>query len=217
MQFDIITIFPLMFDSFLESSLIKKAIQKKLIKVKVHDLRKFANGNFKQVDDKPFGGGRGMVMRADVLLRAVNKIKKKNGKVVLFSPRGKQLNQKKITKFSKIDQIIMIAGRYEGIDERVQKYIADEVISIGNFVLMGGEIPCFVMMESVARLIPRVIGKPEEVKKRIEKGGFIEYPQYTRPDVLEIKDKKRRVPKVLLSGHHQEIEKWREKNSVIIE
>jgi len=215
MQIDIITIFPELFTSFLKESLLYKAQEKGLLKIKIHNLRDFVSD--RKVDDKPFGGGRGMVMKADVIQKAVKKIKKKNGKVILFSPRGKKFNQKKATSFSKVKQLVLISGRYEGIDERVAKHIADEVISIGDYVLMGGDLPCLVVIESVARLIPNVIGKPELVKRRIKKAGFVEYPQYTRPEIVEIKGKKIKAPKVLLSGNHKDIEEWREKNSVVIE
>ena len=222
MQFDIITIFPEIIDSFFESSLIAKAQKKGVIKLKAHNLRDFTKDKHKTVDDKPFGGGRGMVMRDDVISKAVTKLKKgsKKGrtKVILFSPRGKKFNQKMATEFSKLDQIIMICGRYEGIDERVAKYVVDQDISIGDYVLMGGELPALVVVEATARLIDGVIGKTEEVKNRITKSkGFVEYPQYTRPEEVEIAGKKRKAPKVLLSGNHKNINEWREKHSKIIE
>ncbi len=214
-QFDIVTIFPSIFDSYLKESLINKAQERKLIKVRVHDLRKWAKGKHRNVDDKPFGGGLGMVMKIEPIYRALKSLEKKGKKsrVIFFSPRGKAFSQKKAFGYSKYGQIIMVCGRYEGIDERAEKRLADEVISIGEYDLMGGEIPAMAVLEAVSRLIPGVIGKKELLKERITKGkGFIEYPQYTRPEFFEPeKGKKWKVPKVLVSGNHKEIKKWREK------
>lgn len=221
MKFDIITIFPEISESFLQNSLLAKAQKKRLVKIKAYDLRQFSIDKRNTVDDKPFGGGRGMVMKPEPIIKAVNKIKQKGKgatKVILFSPRGKKFTQKMATQFSKLDQLIMICGRYEGIDERISKYIADETISIGDYVLMGGDLPALVVVEAVSRLIPNVIGKPKEVKQRITKQkGFIEYPQYTRPETIKIADKQRKVPKVLLSGNHKKIDAWRAKNTKVIE
>ena len=220
MRFDIITIFPEIFDFYFGWSLLKKAQNKGRIKIKVHNLRDFAGNKHKTVDDKPFGGGRGMVLKVEPVFRAVSSLKKsKKSKVVLFTPRGKKFNQKTAVKFSKLDQLILICGRYEGVDERVAKHIADEKISIGDYVLMGGELPALIVVEAVARLIPGVVGKSSLLKERITRDkGFLEYPQYTRPEIFEPRKGTRwRVPKVLLSGNHKEIEKWREKHSKIIE
>jgi len=225
MKFDVITIFPEIFDSYFSESLIKRALDKGLIKVKIHNLRKWAKDKHKTVDDRPFGGGLGMVMKVEPIYRAVEEIKRtkrlsiKNSKVILFSPRGKKFTQKMAYQFSKLDNVIMISGRYEGVDERVAKYVADEVVSIGDYVLMGGELPAMIVVETVARLIPGVLGKPQLLKERITRGkGFIEYPQYTRPEVfLAGKEKKWSVPKVLMSGHHKKIEEWHKKYGKIIE
>ncbi len=219
MRFDIITIFPEIFDCYFQQSLLAKAQKKGLLKIEARDLRQFAKDKHKTVDDKPFGGGRGMVMKVEPIAKAVAKLQKgKKTKVILFSPRGKKFNQKMASQWSKLDQLIMISGRYEGIDERVAKYIADEQVSVGDYVLMGGEAPALIVVEAVARLIPGVIGKPELVKQRITKQkGFIEYPQYTRPEIVEIDGKKRRAPKVLVSGNHKDIDQWRAKQSKTIE
>lgn len=228
MKFDIITIFPEIFEFYFEYSILKKAQEKKVIKIRVHDLRGFTTDKHKTVDDKPFGGGRGMVMKVPPIYKAVQKCvnlgwlaqidAKKRSKVILFSPRGKKFNQKMATQFAKLNQLIMIAGRYEGVDERVAKYIADEQVSIGDYVTMSGDLPALIVVETVARLIPGVVGKSELLKERItKKKGFIEYPQYTRPEVFEIAGKKRKAPKILLSGNHKEIDKWRVKHSKIIE
>lgn len=217
-KFDIITIFPKIFDSYFRESLIKRAQNNKLIKVETHDLRKYASDKHKTVDDKPFGGGSGMVMKVEPIFKAVKKIKGKSAsrrtKVVLFTPRGKKFNQKMAHQLSKQDQIIFICGRYEGVDERVAKKIADIELSIGDYVLMGGEIPAMAVIETVTRLIPGAIGKKDLLKDRITKTkGFIEYEQYTRPEIFN----KWKVPKVLLSGDHKKIEQWKKKHSKIIE
>ncbi len=213
MQFDIITIFPHIFDSYLKESLIKKALDKKLLKIRIHNLRNYSSDKRKKVDDRPYGGGLGMVMMVEPVARALKKIKKKNSRIILFTPRGKIFNQKRANQLKKYDQIILICGRYEGIDERVKK-LADEEISIGEYDLMGGELPALVVIETIARLIPGVIGKKELLEERVTKGGgFIEYPQYTRPEVFN----NWKVPKVLLSGDHKKIQEWRDKRKKIIE
>jgi len=251
MRFDIITIFPEFFDFYLSQSLLKKAINKGVIKVKAHNLRGFTSDKHKVVDDKPFGGGRGMVLKVGPLYRAVSTLKARKPKsearskskssksqrpgqktkIILLTPRGKSFNQKMATKWSKLDQLILISGRYEGVDERVAKYIVDEKISLGSFVSMSGDLPALIVVETVARLIPGVVGKSDQLigERTTRQGGFIEYPQYTRPEEFAVpaeareakagkpKAKVWRVPKVLLSGHHREIEKWREKHSKVIE
>lgn len=221
MKFDIITIFPDIFEGFLSESLIKKAREKDLIEINVHDLRDFTEDKHKTVDDKPFGGGRGMVLKVGPVYKAVSSVKKKDSKVLLLSPRGKKFDQKKAHQFSKTPHLILICGRYEGIDERIVDYVADESISIGDYVLMGGELPAMVMMEAISRLIPGVLGNSEMLKERIPDvpggKGFQEFPQYTRPEVFgPQKGLEWKVPGVLLSGDHKKIKKWREENSEII-
>ena len=213
LKYDIITIFPKMFDSYLKETFIKKAQDKKLIKINIHNLRDYTKDKNKKVDDKPFGGGLGMVLKVEPIFKAISKIKKgKKSKVILFTPRGKELNQKIAYELSKYNQLIMICGRYEGVDERVAKNISDIQLSIGKYDLMGGELPNMVTMETITRLIPGAIGKDKFLKERITKDkGFMEYPQYTRPEVFEPKKgTKWKVPKELVSGNHKEIEKWRE-------
>ena len=234
LTFDIVTIFPGIFNGFLKESLIARAQKKGLIKIRIHNLRKWAKDRHKTVDDRPFGGGLGMVMKVEPIYKAVqflkSKVKSQKSKVILFTPRGKKFTQKMAYKFSKLDNLIMICGRYEGVDERVAKYIVDETISIGDYDLMGGELPAMVVIETVARLIPGVLGKPQLLKERITKGkGFIEYPQYTRPPQFfpekfgrarpkkNSKSKAWGVPKVLLSGHHKKIQEWHGKYGKIIE
>ncbi|MBZ9578594.1 tRNA (guanosine(37)-N1)-methyltransferase TrmD [Patescibacteria group bacterium] len=231
MQFDIITIFPEIFDSYLKTSIISRAIKAGLIKIKIHNLRDWTKDLHKTVDDRPYGGGPGMVMKVEPIYKAIEAIKRtkrlssKKRKIILFTPRGKKFNQKLAFSLSKLNQLILICGRYEGIDERVAKYIADETISTGDYVLMGGELPAMITIETVARLIPGVLGKPQLLKERITKErGFIEYPQYTRPEVFsprlrrgQVKKRKKwKVPKVLLSGDHKKIAQWRKKHSKII-
>ncbi|MBZ9572190.1 tRNA (guanosine(37)-N1)-methyltransferase TrmD [Patescibacteria group bacterium] len=231
MTFDIITIFPEIFDSYLKGSIISRALKAGLIKIRLHNLRDWAQGRHKTVDDRPYGGGRGMVMKVEPIFKAVaalKKGKKRRTKVILFTPRGKKINQKMAYQFSKLGHLILICGRYEGVDERVAKYVASDKISIGDYVLMGGELPAMVLIETVARLIPGVLGKSQLLKERITADrGFIEYPQYTRPEVFlprlrrgygrqAKKGKKWRTPKVLLSGNHKKIEEWRKKHSKII-
>ncbi|MDO8524318.1 MAG: tRNA (guanosine(37)-N1)-methyltransferase TrmD [bacterium] len=231
MNIDIITIFPEIFDFYLGQSLISKAQKKGVLKIKTHQLRDFTNDKHNTVDDKPFGGGRGMVLKAEPIIGALkvlgyfggrsNRVTstKSKVKVILFSPRGKKFTQKMATNWAKQSQLIFICGRYEAIDERVAKNLATDVVSIGDYVLMGGELPALVAIEAVARLLPGAVGNSEAlIGERITKtGGFIEYPQYTRPDVVEIKGKKARVPKVLLSGNHKKIDEWRAKHSKVIE
>ena len=220
--FDIITIFPEIFNSFLKESLIARAQKKKLIEINIRNLRKWTTDRHKTVDDRPYGGGLGMVLKVEPIYKAVTEIKRKakneKRKVILFTPRGKKFNQRLAYKFSKLNQIIMICGRYEGVDERVAKHIADMELSIGDYDLMGGELPAMVVIETVARLIPGVLGKPELLKERITKEeGFIEYPQYTRPEVFSPKKGvKWQVPKVLISGHHKKIAEWRKKRRKVV-
>ena len=223
LRVDIITIFPEMFDSYLSESLIARALKKKLIKINVHNLRKWAKDRHKTVDDRPFGGGLGMVMKIEPIFKAVqslkSKIKNQKSKIILFTPRGKKFNQKIAYNLSKLAQIILICGRYEGVDERVAKNIADIELSIGDYDLMGGELPAMIVVETVARLVPGVLGKPQLLKERITKEkGFIEYAQYTRPPKFfpkkfwRAKPKVWNVPEVLLSGNHKKINEWRKKH-----
>lgn len=219
--FDIITIFPKIFDSFLKESFIKKAQEKGLIKINIHNLRDWAGDRRKTVDDRPFGGGLGMVLKIEPIFKAVQSLKLKGKKqsaswrtkIILFTPRGKKFNQQLAYKLSKLDRVIMICGRYEGVDERVAKHIADIELSIGDYDLMGGELPAMVVAETITRLVPGALGKPAFLKERVTKEkGFIEYPQYTRPETFKPrKGVKWKAPTALLSGHHKKIEDWREK------
>lgn len=222
MRFDIITIFPDIFTSYFSESLIQKAREKELIEINVHDLREYSQDKWGNVDDKPYGGGRGMVMKLEPIYKAVREVKEEdlNSKVIFFTPRGKEYTQKKATEYSDLDQIIMICGRYEGVDERVRTELADESISIGDYVLIGGEIPAMAVVESMARLVPGVVGIDNEgfLEERMVGNGMIEYPQYTRPENFKTDNGDRwSVPEVLLSGHHKKIKEWRKKHGEVIE
>ena len=205
MRFDIITIFPNFFDSFLNEAIFSRALKRKLFQVKIHNLRKWTNDRHQTVDDKPFGGGVGMVLKFEPIYKAIKSIRLKS-KVILFSPRGKKFDQEAAKKWTKANQLIFICGRYEGVDERVATHLADEVVSVGDFVLSGGEIPAMIVMEAVSRLIPGVVGKKESAEK-------FDHAQYTRPEMFKLGKKKLVVPKVLLSGNHKKIEEWRQKHS----
>lgn len=217
MKFDLITIFPHIFDSYFNESIIKRAQSRKLVKIKIHNLRDYTSDLHQTVDDSPYGGGPGMVLMAEPIAKAVKDIKRrtrtKKRKVILVSAKGQEFNQKMAADFSKLDQLIVISGRYEGVDERVAKYIADKEVSIGQYVLTGGELPAMVIVDAVTRLFPGVI-KPDSLKDESFTGNKMncEYPHYTRPEVLVIDNKARKVPKVLLSGNHQAVEKWRQEH-----
>ncbi len=214
-NFYILSLFPEAF-SYFDTSILKRAQKNNLINIQIINPRDFSPDKHKKVDNKPYGGGVGMVMQVEPIFKAVNFVKSKikkvspktKTKVILFSPRGKKFNQKIAKNFSKIDNLILICGHYEGVDERVKKYIADEEISIGDYILSGGEIPAMVIVDAVSRLIPGVLGKYESLEEI--KGS---YPVYTRPEKFypDKKNKKIvwRVPKVLISGDHKKIEQWR--------
>lgn len=215
MKFNILTIFPGIIEAYINESILKRAQKKKLVTIDVHDLRDWAIDKHRSVDDSPYGGGPGMVMRADVITSAVNQLigksaNRKNTRVVLFSPAGKKFTQKDAERYAKkYNRLILICGRYEGVDERVAEYLADELVSIGDYVLSGGEIPAMIVIDAVSRLIPGVLGKEEsDESKRFGVG----VPVYTRPEIVEINGKKHRVPKVLLSGDHKKIAVWRKEH-----
>lgn len=221
---DIITIFPQLFENFLNEALIARAQKKGLVAIKAHNLRKWTTDNHKTVDGRPYGGGAGMVLMVEPILKAVNALKKKTkAHVVVFSAKGKKFDQATARKWAKRKRIIFICGRYEGIDERVNKYIADEEVSIGDYVLFGGEIPAMVVTEAVVRLLPGAVGKQKSIEDESFKEisgieskmmkEFIEYPHFTRPEKIKIAGKIRTVPEVLLSGNHKNIETWREEES----
>ena len=208
MKFDVLTLFPEMFE-ILKSSVIGKAIEKDLIDINLINIRDFSNDKHKKVDDTPYGGGAGMVMKPDVVYSAYDSVKDKNAKVIYMSPQGKKLNQKKVEELSKENHLIILCGHYEGIAQRVLDKIVDEEISIGDYVLTGGEIPAMVLIDSVSRYIDGVISN-ESVSEESFSNGLLEYPQYTRPEVFMGE----KVPDVLISGHHENINKWRRQESL---
>ncbi len=225
LRFDIITIFPEIFGSYFQESIIKRAQEKKKIRIYIHDLRDFTQDKHRTVDDKPYGGGPGMILKADVIHRAIRHVLLKSKhidnrkrKIILFSAKGKKFDQKMAEKWKSYRQIILICGRYEGVDERVARHIADEEISIGDYVLTGGELPAMVALDAVSRLVPGVI-KEESLKEETFSGTAGEYPQYTRPEKIKPskKAKEWKVPQVLLSGNHKKIEEWKQKHSKKIE
>lgn len=214
-RFDILSIFPNLFDSYLSESLVEKALARKLFEVQVHDLRNWAHNKHKAVDDLPYGGGPGMVYKPEPLSDAIEEIKKdyKKGRVIYLSCQGSVFNQKKAKSLlNECEEILLVCGRYEGIDQRVIESQVDEEISVGDFVLAGGEVPALVLMDALIRLIPGVIGKAESLDEESIEWGLLEYPHYTRPENF----KGMEVPKVLLSGNHAEIKRWRLQKAIKI-
>ena len=208
MQFDVLTLFPEMF-KILDESIIGKAKEKGLIDVNLINIRDFSKDKHKKVDDTPYGGGAGMVLMPDIVYDAYKSIKNDDAKVIYMSPQGKKLDQRKVEELSKQKHLILLCGHYEGIDQRVIDEIVDEEISIGDYVLTGGEIPAMVLIDSVSRYINGVL-KEDSTKEESFSNGLLEYPQYTRPEIFEGKQ----VPEILLSGHHQNIDKWRKEQSL---
>ena len=211
MKFDVLTLFPEMFET-LTKSITGKAIEKELININLINIRDFSKDKHKKVDDTPYGGGAGMVMMPDVVYNAYSSIQnKENAKVIYLSPKGNVLNQEKVLELSKQKHLILLCGHYEGIDQRVLDEIVDEEISIGDYVLTGGEIPAMVLVDSVSRYIQGVL-KQESTQEESFANNLLEYPQYTRPEEFH----GQKVPEVLLSGHHENIKKWREQQSLKI-
>lgn len=205
MQIDILTLFPGMFKGVFEESIIKRALCAKKIKIKIHNLRDWSLDKHRKVDDKPYGGGCGMVMNCQPVFDAVGDLKKKNTRVILLSPQGERFSQKLAQKLSKNKHIILICGHYEGIDDRVSCALVDQEISIGDYILTGGEIPAMVIVDAVVRLLPGVLGHKDSNKDESFSKGILEYSQYTRPAVY----KGLEVPQVLLTGNHDKIRQWR--------
>lgn len=209
MKIDILTLFPKMFAGPFDESMLLAAKKKGLVDIQIHDLRTWAIDKRGSVDDRTYGGGIGMIIRVDVIDNALKEIKKKNSKVILLDAGGEEFTQQKAIELSKVEHLILIAGHYEGVDHRVHEHLVDEVLSIGDYVLTGGEIPAMVLTDSIVRLIPGVLEEEATQKESHTQEGVLEYPQYTRPEVY----KGWEVPKILLSGNHKEIEKWRKENS----
>jgi tRNA (guanine37-N1)-methyltransferase len=205
MTIDVITLFPAMFDGPLTESMIKRARAKKIVTINIHNLRDYAEGKHRVTDDRPFGGGPGMLMKPEPVFGAVEALAKKNSHVILLSPKGEKLTQKKLAQLSKKKHLVFITGHYEGVDARVEDHLIDEEISIGDYVLTNGALPAMVVIDGVVRLLAGALGHEESASRESFSENALEYPQYTRP--AEFRGMK--VPEILLSGHHAEIEKWR--------
>lgn len=218
MRIDVLTIFPLMINFVLEYGVIGRAIKNKLLDINVHDLRDYASGNHRQVDDEPFGGGAGMVMKPEPFFKAVERISKsiskdyRQSRRIMLSPAGKLLDQKYAKDLSEAKWVFLLCGRYEGIDNRVEENLCTDVISIGDYVLSGGEIPSIVLIETMVRNIPGVLGCGKSADEDSFTEGLLDYPHYTRPKSYRGMD----VPEVLLSGNHKDIDKWRKEQSIKI-
>src|SRR3989344_3784054 len=204
MKIDIVTIFPKMLAGPFEESIVKRAQEKDLVEIKIHGLRQWTNDVRRTVDDKPYGGGPGMVLMVEPIAEALKALKSHNSKVILLTPQGELFKQAKARELAKLDHLILISGHYEGFDERIGSLV-DEEISIGDYVLTGGELPAMVVVDTVVRLIPGVLGKEESLEEESFSQNSLEYPQYTRPEEFE----GMKVPEILLSGNHAEIAKWR--------
>jgi tRNA (guanine37-N1)-methyltransferase len=208
MRIDVVTIFPELFAPFLSTSLVGRALAGGLLEIHVHNLRSYTDDRHRSVDDEPYGGGGGMVMMAPPIIRAVREISDRSHPWrILLSPQGVRLDDGKVQELARREQLLFICGRYEGVDQRVRLLTVDEEISIGDYVLSGGEVPCMVVMEALSRQIAGVVGLPESVERDSFRHGLLDHPHYTRPAIVEGLG----VPDVLLSGNHGEIEAWRER------
>jgi len=218
MKFNAITIYPKMFDSYLDEGILKRALDNRIIHFTAHDLRDWTTDKYRSVDDTPYGGGAGMLMKIETLYTALQKVKEKYNtspekrKIILMSASGKTWTQAMAKEYSKLDEVIFVCGRFEGVDARLSHFIDDEV-SIGDYVLTGGELPAMIIMDSITRLIPGALGNNESsIDESHSEEGILEYPQYTKPAVFEVGEQKYQVPEVLTNGNHAEIAKWRKKN-----
>jgi tRNA (guanine37-N1)-methyltransferase len=213
MIIDILTIFPDMVAVPLRESIIGKAIERKLIEVRVVNIRDFSSDSHHTTDDRPFGGGSGMVMKPEPLVAAIDNVRATDppARVILLSPQGRIFTQEIALELSRLNHICLVCGRYEGIDERIRRYYVDDEISIGDYVLTGGELPALVVLDTVARLIPGVLGSSQSIEEESFVDGLLEYPHYTRPEAF----KGHRVPEILLSGNHGAIRRWRRQQSLL--
>ncbi|KXS45481.1 MAG: tRNA (guanine37-N1)-methyltransferase [Candidatus Frackibacter sp. T328-2] len=209
-KFDILSIFPEIFNGPLNESILKKAQEKDLIDVKITDIRDFALNKHKNVDDYSYGGGAGMVMKPEPIFRAVEAVKSRDSKTIFMSPQGKVFNQDIAKRLAEEEHLVILCGRYEGVDERVRKELIDEEISIGDYVLTGGEFPALVLIDAVARMVPGVLGTEESAIEDSFYQGILDYPHYTRPREFRGLE----VPEILLSGNHQKIAEWRQKEAL---
>jgi tRNA (guanine37-N1)-methyltransferase len=216
MRIDVLTIFPSMFRPVLGESILKRAQEAGKVHIRIHNIRDYTVDKHHKVDDRPYGGGSGMLISAQPIFSCVEAILKKNKgarrnrRILLLSPRGRKLTQADFKKLTKFQQLILICGHYEGVDERVARYLADEEVSIGDYVLTGGELPAMVLIDATVRLLPGVLGNRDSAQNESFQAGLLEYPQYTRPEVFQ----RKRVPAVLLSGDHKKIDAWRKNESI---
>ena len=210
-HFDIVTIFPEVISAYTNSSIIKRAQEKELVKINIHNLRNWAKDKHKSVDDKPYGGGPGMLMKIEPIFNCLKDLKKENSIVILTSPKGEKLTQKKLKELSQDTNAhyIILCGHYEGFDQRIHDYLVDYEYSIGDYVLSGGELPALVLVDGITRLIPGVLGNEESLISETFNSDIPDYPQYTKPEEFN----GWKVPDILLSGNHKEIKKWRESMS----
>jgi tRNA (guanine37-N1)-methyltransferase len=205
----VITLFPRMLEGPLDESILKRAQEKGLVSITVHQLRDYAEGKHRVTDDRPFGGGPGMVMKVEPIVAAVENLKTPEAHVILMTPQGKQLNQEVLRKLSSHKHLVIVCGHYEGVDDRARELVVNEEISIGDYVLTNGALPAMVLIDGISRLLPGVLGHEESASDESFSQGLLEYPQYTRP--AEFRGLK--VPDILVSGNHQEIENWRREMS----
>jgi len=209
-NFDVISLFPKAFELINNLGVITRALEKNLIDVNLHDLREYGEGSYKQVDDKPYGGGAGMVLKPEPIYKAHESIRKlSKSKTLLMTPQGKVLKQKDLVRWSSLDQLIIICGQYEGYDERI-RCLADEEISLGDYILSGGEIPAISIINGLTRLLPGTLGDPDSLVDESHNSSLLEYPHYTRPLIFN----GMKVPDILLSGNHKEIKSWRRQKSI---
>ncbi|MEI7620185.1 MAG: tRNA (guanosine(37)-N1)-methyltransferase TrmD [Candidatus Falkowbacteria bacterium] len=215
MNFKIITIFPKIFDSYFSEGIVRRAQNQGIISVSSQDLREFTSDRHKTIDDTPYGGGAGMLMKIEPLYQAIKKLApraNKKRKIVLLSAQGKKWTQQLAQEYSKLDEVVFICGRYEGVDERIKNFI-DEEISIGDYVLTGGELGTMIMIDSITRLLPGALGNEASSQDESHsQAGVLEYPQYTKPEKFKVKGKSYDVPEILLSGNHPKIKEWKEKH-----
>lgn len=213
MKFDIVTIFPRMFEGPTAEGILGRAIERGLVDLRVHDLRDYTEDRHRTVDDVAYGGGPGMVLKPAPLFAAIDAIREARGTpstIVLTSPQGRRFDEREAVRLSRLDHVVVICGRYEGVDERVCEHVATEELSIGDYVLTGGELPALVMLDAVARLIPGVVGDDQSVELDSFNRGLLDYPHYTRPAEF----RGLAVPAVLLSGHHAEVRRWRKRQAI---
>ena len=214
MKFDIITIFPNIVEEYINTGIVSNALKKGIVEINVHDLRKWTSDNHKTVDDTPYGGGPGMIMKVEPIFKAIQELKKENTIVAITTPKGEKIVQSKLKDFS-LNQdlhIIILCGRYEGFDQRIHDNLVDYEFSVGDYVLSGGELPALVLVDGITRLLPGVLGNEDSLKDESFNDGSLEYPQYTKPEEFN----GWKVPQVLLSGNHKEISEYRQKNKKIV-